>query len=212
MTFGEVFSRRRRMVVVHHTHLLKNITERLKRGDLVFFDDCLYSQYVFLEANVDKLSDMGVSCVLGLSPKAMRPSGNPGIYSIESGELHRVLNSNVETIADSAPESCLNGFMSEVEVKRLLDGDNVFLALHGCCHLKLENTVDKFRQPIVFRKDVEDGKHMLRDMGLDTNIFVYPYAYVPFLGDMVLRQCGFTYVFAGNGARRTPIEEISYGF
>lgn len=42
----------RRRVVVHHTHLLgQRIVDFLHANDIVFFDDCLFSQYNFIKEN-----------------------------------------------------------------------------------------------------------------------------------------------------------------
>lgn len=143
VTFGQICSQNRRMVVVHHTHLIPNIVNLLKHGDLVFFDDCLYSQYVFLRGNSDALDKLGIIRVLGLSPKAIRPYETDGIYEVESSVLHNQLNEQVRVISNETNGDYIRGFMSMPEVKTLLTNKNTFLALHGCCHLDMTK-VPKF--------------------------------------------------------------------
>lgn len=196
------------MVVVHHTHLIPNIVDRLKSNDLVFFDDCLYSQYVFLCENMETLRMRNIVCVLGLSPKVVRPSDAPGMYGIESAILHKQLNSQIKTCVDEITGTYINGFMNISEVKYLLTYDNVFIALHGCCHLKLEDELNRFKQTMLFKQDLVDGLKMFDEYGFQTDIFVYPYAFEPFLGSRILKENGFRYIFAGHNSKRIPVEEL----
>lgn len=145
------------MLVVHHTHLVPGLFWLFRPHDVVFFDDCLYSQYTFLAENVDRMSEIGIDCVLGLSPKAMRPEGICGIREIESWRLHEALNSQVRSASDTASGDYLRGFMCESEVRELLSHGNVHLALHGCCHLKLETVENRVEQARMFSEDVDSG-------------------------------------------------------
>jgi hypothetical protein len=43
MKFFNIYMQKRRMVVIHHTHLISNIMSLINDYDLLFFDDCLYS-------------------------------------------------------------------------------------------------------------------------------------------------------------------------
>lgn len=208
MKFGNIYSQNRRMVVIHHTHLIKDIAGLLNQRDLVFFDDCLFSQYVFLKNNIEQLKQKGIVCVLGFSPKVVRPIGNPGIEAVESAKLHKQLNIEVHSVDDKITGDYINGFMTLDEVKELIADESVYLGLHGCCHLNLENEENKILQGMKFRRDVEDGVGKLTEYGLFTDIFVYPYAYEPFLGHRTLDEFGFRYIFAGNDSKRIPIEKI----
>lgn len=212
MRFGNIYSQNRRMVVIHHTHLIKNIVGLLNQKDLVFFDDCLFSQYIFLKNNIEQLKKKDIMCVLGLSPKAVRPIGNPGVYAVESAVLHNQLNAEVQTIDDEITGEYINGFMTIDEVKELLTDETVFLALHGCCHLKLENEKTQIMQGVKFRRDIKDGVEKLAEFGLSTDIFVYPYAHEPFIGRKVLSEFGFRYIFAGKDSKRISLETILHEF
>ena len=145
MNFGYSYSRKGRMVVVHHTHLIQDIVSLLKEWDIVFFDDCLYSQYIFLKDNIDILKDMNITCVIGISPKALRQEGTDGFYAVESGKLHEKMNLEIKTRDDVISGDYINGFMCKSELIELLNNENVFPALHGCCHLKMDGTVEKYK-------------------------------------------------------------------
>lgn len=45
-----------RKLVVHQVLDAKSLMSKLAAGDLVFFDDCLYSQYLFLKDNAEELA------------------------------------------------------------------------------------------------------------------------------------------------------------
>jgi hypothetical protein len=53
---------------------------------------------------------------------------------------------------------------------------------------------------------------MLKQMNLATDIFVYPYAYQPFLGNKILTEFGFRYIFAGENTKRISIERLNDEF
>lgn len=209
MRFGEIYSQNRRKVVIHHTHLVPNIMDYLKPDDLVFFDDCLFSQYVFIKDNISNLKNKNIVCVLGCSPKAVRPNGATGWYDVESKTLHDEMNLEVVDAASNTTGKYINGFMSKNEIDELLVNDNVFLALHGCCHLKLETCKDKFAQISKFEGDLASGIKLFDEFGYKTDIFVYPYAYEPFLGNIILKRHGFRYVFAGTNSKRISLESLT---
>lgn len=61
-----------------HTHLLgQRIVDFLDANDIVFFDDCLFSQYNFIKDNESFFKDMAIDCVLGFSS---------GLYAAEDAE------------------------------------------------------------------------------------------------------------------------------
>lgn len=151
---------------------------------------------------------MDIVCILGLSPKAIREECNFGICAVESAVLHNQMNSEIKLFEDEICGEYINGFMTISEVRTLMQNDNVFLALHGCCHLHLQDISSIIEQSLIFKRDVESGIKALNEYGLNTDIFVYPYAYEPFLSRKILREHGFRYIFAGNDSKRIPIEEL----
>lgn len=210
--FVKYYSQTKRLIVIHHIHKLKNPLIHIKTGDLLFFDDCLYSQYVFLKNNIDMLYNLGVGCVLGLSPKAIRSELDSGIKDIESDTLHKQMNEQIKIYTDTICGEYINGFMSLKEINEILKYKNVFIALHGCCHLKLENVKSKIEQSKIFLNDLDDGIRLMKEYNLITNIYVYPYAYEPCISQIYLKKRGFKYIFAGNNSKRIPIESLDYEF
>lgn len=203
-----MLSKSKRKIVIHHLFKIPDPISLLRVNDLVFFDDCLYSQYVFLKRNNRILKDMRINCVLGFSPKAVRPDGNPGVEEIESATLHSQLNDAVLVPTDVAEGDFLNGFMTFPELVELMGDDNIFIALHGGCHFRLETIHDKFKQFDMFVGDLKWGMSRFNELGLKTDIFVFPYAFQPFLGVTILKNYGFKYIFAVNDYDRIPIEEL----
>lgn len=68
--FNETISRANsKKIVIHHTCYIDDdiILAALCQNDLVFFDDCLYSQYLFLKKYAKVLADKSITCVLGFS-------------------------------------------------------------------------------------------------------------------------------------------------
>lgn len=68
--FNETISRANsKKIVIHHTCYIDDdiILAALCQNDLVFFDDCLYSQYLFLKKYAKVLADKSIACVLGFS-------------------------------------------------------------------------------------------------------------------------------------------------
>jgi hypothetical protein len=208
MKFLDVYQQKRRMIVIHHILDDEFVLCRLNQNDLVFFDDCLYSQYIFIKKYHQKLYDMNIVCVMGLSPKAIRPDNIPGISNIESHILHNQMNSHIKTYRDEIHGEFISGFMSKNEIDDVLNLKNIFLALHGCCHLKLENISNQLERIKVFIDDTNDGKKMLETFGYKTDIFVYPYDYEPSIGDAFLRRIGFRYIFGGDNSKRIYVETM----
>lgn len=197
-----------RRIVIHHTHKISNLVNLLEEDDVVFFDDCLYSQYIFLKENNNTLKQKNITCILGFTPKAVRPEGCPGIVEVESNILHDWLNSVVLKPEDDVSGEMLNGFMTLSEVKELLLEENIYLALHGGCHFKLENIYDKFQQYDIFYRDLKWGINKLKEFGLSTNTYVFPYEFQPFLGVKILENFGFYNIFAASERDRLPIETL----
>lgn len=206
----------RHRIVIHHTHVIgdKAILECLKPNDIVFFDDCLYSQYVFLKGNANFFAESGIDCVLGFSAGLYALENANQIYGIESKALHDVCNAKIRNIeiADALrgylPE--MTGFMKVSQVKELLEYPFCKLALHGCCHLKLENMDGGFLvKTQEFIDDLKAGVARFNELGLQSDAYVYPYAYPLTISDVVLRKYGFK-IIVGSDILRIPIESLAF--
>lgn len=84
----------KRKVVIHETCFLKGIKDVLHDNDVLFFDDCLYSQYEFIRANIDDLKKRKIVCILGLSSRIVRESCVP-IREASCAECHDAFHSGV---------------------------------------------------------------------------------------------------------------------
>ena len=203
----------RRRIVIHHTHILNDdIFKIFKKNDIVFFDDCLFSQYIFLKKNIHFFQNNDIDCILGFSSGLYSSEDcKYQIYAIESKILHDSCNKKIKTIEDAdelrdeMPE--LNGFMKVSQVKDLLEYPNVYLALHGCCHLdlhKIENPIDKIK---IFMKDLDDGIKQLNKFELSTDIYVYPYVYSFPMSDKALQNAQMKTII-GSTMFRIAIEDM----
>lgn len=204
----------RRQIVIHHTHLFENVDvlSYLKPNDDVFFDDCLYSQYVFIKKNINFFIDNKIDCILGFSSGLYANEDAKQIYAVRSNDLHDACNYKIKTIndADNLRNILLemNGFMKVSQIKELLKNDFCHLALHGCCHLNLEK-VDRLIDKIqIFKKDLDDGIRRLNDLGMSTSIYVYPYVYSFVSSNVILDHSRFTQVIGSNGLFRIAIEDL----
>lgn len=197
-------------ITIHHCHLfdIKTVLNQINQNDVLFFDDCLYSQYVFLKNFNELFRERHIKCVLGFSSYLFREEGERGIYDIRSDEIHKECNKHIKSIKDSKDGlKTINGFMTISEIKNLLTYDNISLALHGCCHLRLTD-LDKFDQLTTFRLDLIDGMEMLNKHNLKTNIFVYPYEYSLKTMNIILVNYGFQYIFGEDETDRIELETL----
>ena len=208
--FSDIICRNNRSVVVHHTHLIHNLCNLLKQNDIVFFDDCLYSQYLFFKNNLDQLLNKHITVVLGFSSALYRPVDVYPTYSVLSKTLHDNINAKYSRYTDiDYNDPIFSGFMSISEICELLQYDFVYLALHGCCHLNYKNITNRIQQAQTFANDLTDGiLNMNNLLKQTTNIFVHPYAYEPFLAARILKTYKFIYVFATNDSKRIEVEEL----
>lgn len=189
-----------RKIVIHHTHLIDDIMSLLNDNDLVFFDDCLYSQYLFIHQNKQQLQAKNINCILGFSTQIYRTTQIPIIEN--SAILHDRVHADDNT--------AFGGFMSLSELRELLCFDNIHLAGHSAKHLELEKiTTSKLQQSQIFNKDITLMKKDLDALNLNTDIFVYPYAYDDFpCAETIVRINGFRYIFAGKNSKRIEIETL----
>ena len=213
LSLRELMQRRR--VVVHHTHLLKDqICQLLKPKDLVFFDDCLFSQYVFIKDNLQKLQALEVDSILGFSSGLYASEDAEQMYAIESHVLHDACNNAIATLEDADHQrSTVNemcGFMKVSQLKELLCMPRMHLALHGCCHLNLRSSSSAIQRLVAFKRDVDDGVCRLRDFNMQTRMFVYPYVYAFPASDACLAKAGFADI-VGNRMFRMSVEDLACG-
>ena len=120
-----------RKIVIHETCCYDDwqILNVLQRNDMLFLDDCLYSQYVFLLKNIDALKDKNVACVLGFSTSIFRREDRLPIYDAHCAEFHNRVH--------SGDKSAYAAYMSISEIEELLKFENILLACHGDAHLDL---------------------------------------------------------------------------
>lgn len=217
-SFGYVLSHSSRKIVVHHTHLLEDkILEAIQPNDMIFFDDCLFSQYLFIEKHRHVIKDLNAMCIVGFSSGlacSEEVEESNQIESIESRLVHDRCNALVKTSSDLHlldGDWSLRCFMKVSQIKELLNFENVYAALHGCCHLNLEKmTDDKLDQLKIFKEDVIAGKELFESrLGFSPSIYVHPYAYAPPLARVFLNQLGCIYQFADGINSRIPIEELA---
>lgn len=212
LSYNDIISRRR--IVIHHTHLLYDkIIILLKPNDIVFFDDCLFSQYVFISEKEKLLKNLNVDCILGFSTALYAAEDAIQIKNVESHVLHDACNSKIFTIDDADalrstfPE--MNGFMKVSQLKQLLQMPFCHLALHGCCHLNLSKEKNLLKKVQLFKNDLDAGCNRLKQLELSTNMFVYPYVHSFPISDICLKKRGFACIIGSNQIFRTSIEDLS---
>ena len=208
----------RRRIVIHHTHLLgRRIIDFLHADDIVFFDDCLFSQYNFLKENHDFFEEMAVDCILGFSSGLYASERSKQIHEVESHILHDACNSKISTLVDA---DCLRdelpemaGFMKISQLKELLQLPFCYLALHGCCHLNLQNEKNLLKKIQMFKLDLDSGCKRIVELGLKTSTYVYPYVYSFATSDSMLRHYRFSQVVGGSVDKifRISIEDLVAG-
>lgn len=200
-SFTYLLSNAQRLIVAHEAFNFENsiVDKVLQYNDMLFFDDCLYSQYVFIKNNVEELQQKNITCILGFSTSIMRISGTPIVDAICS-EQHIKFHKGDMT--------ALQAYMSIDEIKELLFFDNIFLACHGDRHIEL-STCKAIQRTIQFSKDVENAILKMSKYGFQTNIYVFPYAFDNIPGAYsCLKSNGFMHIFAGKNTQRTSIESL----
>lgn len=200
--FAKIYHSNRRKVVLHETCYYKDdfIISRLNEKDVLFFDDCLYSQYVFFKKTIDILIKKHITIVFSFSTGIFRHKECVPCYYARCGESHdEVHNGNTFV---------LNNYMSLAEIHEICRFDNVFLACHGQQHLQLEK-IDKVDRSLQFLTDIKNAYNDLTDYNLVTNIFVYPYAFDNIIGsDKLLKQLGYKFIFANKNNLRIVFESL----
>lgn len=202
--FKKILLSSKRKIVFHETCYFENqeILRLLSDNDLLFFDDCLYSQYLFIKDNMSFFRKRYINCILGFSGNIYRREHfNPNFFAICS-DCHDKIHKN-EYLA-------YNSYMSLLELDELLANDNIHLAAHGFNHLDIQNEkrseISKCKQ---FFNDIDCMIEQYKSFQLTTNLFVFPYAYDKILlSYSYLKKKGFKYFFAGENTKRITIESI----
>ena len=205
----------RRRIVIHHTHMLgRRIIDFLHADDIVFFDDCLFSQYNFLKENRDFFENMSIDCILGFSSGLYANEDAIQVHAIESHILHDACNAKIHCLNDADHERNIlqemNGFMKISQIKELLEMPFCHLALHGCCHLKLENENGLLNKLYCFKRDIKEGLERLKSFDLSTSMYVYPYVYSFHSSDNILNSLGL-HTIVGSKTLRISIEDLMNG-
>ena len=196
-----------RKIVIHGIPEAGNILDSLKKGDVLFFDDCLHTQYRFVMENRETLLSNMTVMVFGLSTSLIREEGDSPRDDLSSATFHEMFHRG-----DMAAK---HGFMTLGELKEVLSLDNAYLACHGDLHIDFRYSPKGSWQKnlLDFRGDVECSLKTMKDLGLPkTDIFVYPYAVELPMSRTMLKSMGFRYFFAGSDSKRIPIEYITHGF
>ena len=195
-----------RKIVIHETCIYDDhqIIDNICQNDILFFDDCLYSQYVFLKRNNDKLASKNVTCIIGFSTSIFRRDNQTPIEFAHCASFHDRVH--------SGDDSAYAAYMSINDIKTLLEAENIILACHGDEHLDLHLEQSKMQKMKLFIDDICSATAKLDQLKLNTDVFVYPYAYDDILmSDHILRKNGFKWLFAGKDSRRISFESIIAG-
>lgn len=131
VVFRNILNKSNDLIVLHETfNISNNVLNAFHDNDILFFDDCLYSQFVFITENNKFLIDHNITCVISFSTGIFRKDEKP-IYEAICSEYHDKIHNN-----DHAARAA---YMSLAEIRQLLEYDNVYLACHGDMHLQLDN-------------------------------------------------------------------------
>lgn len=105
--------------------------------------------------------------------------------------------------------TALQAYMTISEIKEMLAYDNIYLACHGAMHIQLSKTANTYTRAKLFKNDLMQAVADLNQYGMNTSIFVFPYAYSNILcAYKELNANKFYYVFAGKDSLRTQIEDM----
>lgn len=208
-SFADICCSNNRKIVIHQAYN-PLIAGLIHDNDILFFDDCLYSQYRFVIDNNDMLMKKNTICVFGFSSALFRDEDVDPILEIDSHVIHNAINQFVKTYHDVDNRHYgFSGLMSISEIKQLMAFSNVRFALHGCCHLNLRIIQSRLFQMNMFISDLDDGIHLWKQHFDDyPTAYVFPYAYEPFLANTALKRRNILHSFAGNNTKRIPIEHI----
>lgn len=194
-----------RRIVIHHCKPGLIQPGLFTHNDILFFDDCLLSQYYFIKNNIENLKNNKI--ILGFSSGLARPENFFKINFLESDIVHQAINKSMKKAIDKPPPE-IGAFMSVNEIKTLLQYNNIQIALHGCVHLKLENIANKTDRLMAFKCDTEDGMLLFNNYGFQSQIFVYPYAFYESGYNYIVKKYGFLKTYACPDAYRISIESI----
>ena len=134
------------------------------------------------------------------------------MHDVESNVLHDACNASIQTLADAdklrTSLTAMWGFMKVSQLKELLQLPFCYLALHGCCHLNLSKEKNLLKKVQLFKNDLDAGCHRLKELELETRMFVYPYVYSFPASDVGLKKNGFAFIIDDTRMARMPIEDL----
>lgn len=203
-------------IVIHQCIMpetMQLILLQAKAKDVLFFDDCLYSQNLFLKENLDYLYEKKFQIILSLSTSLLRPDDlEPDLKIKDQAIIHKKINdefwkSRKSNIPFKISKEDLRIFMSLSEIKDFLK-KGIVLAAHGSKHLKLfeyKSSLGFIEQIVVFKEDIQECLNHLKNFGLETKTFVYPYGFESPIERKILKNFGFKYIFSD--ARRKYLFE-----
>lgn len=188
-----------RLLVIHEV-LNYNYINNIQNNDMLFFDDCLYSQYICIKKYNLLFIEKNVKCVLGFSTGIYRNETQQPMFNAICSECHDKIHNNIDVT---------NAYMSLTELRELLSFNNVYLAAHGHMHLKLESVNSNIQRVQKFIIDCTQMFNKLKDYNLYTDIYVFPYAFDDIIGCYnFLKKHGIKQFFAGKNTKRIEIERL----
>ena len=201
-SFGYILGHANRKLVMHEYDKHIDVLTLLQPNDILFLDDCVFSQYEFVNTHIVQLKALNITIVLGFSTRLHRNMNEYPTYDT-TANLHKKYHYGDMT--------SLNGFMTIQEIKELLSYDNVYIANHGANHLNLSE-YDYLQAYKKFKDDIDIAIADLDVYGIHTNIFVYPYSYEIPLMSNYLKHNGYIHIFAGKSSKRISIEALNDKF
>lgn len=188
----------KRNLVLHNVCEYTNFKKIVKPYDLLFFDDCTYDQYNFIIENLDFFKRNKLNCVVAFSTNLYRMDDTFPLKNVRTDVLHKSIVQSTDY---------LKGFISISELKELLTFDNIFLALHGHNHCNLYRT-KQLESMMIFNDELEKSLTSLKELGLNTDIFVYPYDYIVNGSEKILKSKGFRFIYPSKTNFRIYIEDF----
>lgn len=183
--------------MIHNITNEDEIMSKIRMTDIIFFDDCTYDQFRFISDNIGYLSKNAI--VIGFSTDLYRKNDDAPLTGMTTKQLHDGFHGGNNDFK--------RGFMTISEIETLKTLENVYIALHGHDHLFLEDK-DPYERSVIFREELKKSMKFLENIGISTNIFVYPYDFSDCLSGNLLRENEFYHVYPSKERRRIYIEDL----
>ena len=85
-----------RRIVIHYPFTAsEKIVNCIRENDIMFFDDCLYSQYLFIKENIEMLKSKNARCILGFSSGLYASESSKNTIGIKSEHAHMLCNQKI---------------------------------------------------------------------------------------------------------------------